>query len=640
MTCTDFVRANATSLLHHGRPIFLDGVNLAWVSFGTDFVPSAATGNGLTTYCGLAEVMRFVREQGGNALRVWLFAEPHKARQADGSLRHGVVEMVRTMLSLAAEYSVYVVPVLFNGALVRHASDCAIIGDEAELQAVIDKVVVPLATAVRGYSSLAMWEVINEPEGLLDTSQLTGGTACTNIATALSCPTAVSQPGWNGQCRFSMQQLQAFVNRVAAALRRASPQHLVTMGSWSHCVSTLAPGAVNLWSDACLVAAGGEAAGTLDVLQLHTYPKLEGGIRFHPYAPTMVDAATYSLDRPIVVGEVSSRWVQTPAGGEPTSTARDATEATLFAALGQRGYAGVFGWAFTCDTQYDGGCVGRSSLAEGLRAAAAAADELPAPPTAVPRLRNYQCSCGGAVDEMHWGYTCKDQASWGKCSVMEAGACAAWCDNCGEPLSALDDASGSRHGCVDRVVPTQLPPPPPPPPPPPSPPPLSLLPPPPPPLPSPQPSPLPRHLLPPASEKRPSSNAPSDLSSSRPAVPSRPQQQAVPDQPLILAGLVIALVVSLLAMRTLSRATGRRWWRLAEPATRPEPEEGPPRRAPADGDAAPQPPLASKHRPAEGGAREAPPPPPAARVRTRTDREDLVDRPEGPDSGDVELYEL
>ena len=638
MTCTDFVQANATSLLHRGRPLFLDGLNLAWISYGTDFVPSAATGSGLTTYCELAEAMRFVREQGGNALRVWLFAEPHRARRADGSLRDGVVDMVRTMLSLAAEYSVYIVPVLFNGALVRHASDCAIFGDEAELQAVIDTIVVPLATAVRGYSSLAMWEVVNEPEGLLDTSQLTGGTECTDVSTALSCPTSVSQPGWNGACRFGIQQLQRLVNRVAAALRRASPHHLVTMGSWSHCVSTLAPGAVNLWSDACLVAAGGEAAGTLDVHQLHSYPKLDGGTRFHPSAPPMVDAATYGLDRPVLVGEVSTRWVQTPAGGEPTSTARGTTEATLFASLRRRGYAGVFGWAYTCNTQYDGGCVGRSALAEGLRAAAAAADELPAPPTSVPRLRNYQCACGHAANEEHWGYACKDQAAWGKCTAMQDdGACAAWCDNCGEPLSALADARESRHGCIDRVVPASSPPfpllqlPPPSPPPQLSPPQQS------PPLPLPPPLLQPQRLLPPVSEERPAPDAPSALASSRPALPSRPHQAAaaVADQPLVLGGVFFALVVVLLGMRSLSMAKGRRWWRLAEPATRPEaePEEEPPRRTPADAAPQPPPPPDGKHGPAEVEASSRLP---AVRVRTRTDRAaSRVDRPE-----DVELYEL
>ena len=31
------------------------------------------------THCKLAEAMRFVRNSGGNALRVWLFPEPSKA---------------------------------------------------------------------------------------------------------------------------------------------------------------------------------------------------------------------------------------------------------------------------------------------------------------------------------------------------------------------------------------------------------------------------------------------------------------------------------------------------------------------------------------------------------------------------------
>ena len=124
----------------------------------------------------------------------------------------------------------------------------------------------PLAAALRGFGSLAMYEVVNEPEGVLDTTILDGGTPCTSIAVpATECPGQPSQPGWNtqdpqGNCRFSMLELQRFVNRIAAGLRGTDPYHLVTMGSWSHCVSSWGPGgADNLWRDECLVDAGGDS---------------------------------------------------------------------------------------------------------------------------------------------------------------------------------------------------------------------------------------------------------------------------------------------------------------------------------------------------------------------------------------------
>ena len=55
-----------------------------------------------------------------------------------------------------------------DGAVERGELACSLFGDEGQaLDALIDNAVRPLAIALRGYEKLAMWEVANEIEGLV-----------------------------------------------------------------------------------------------------------------------------------------------------------------------------------------------------------------------------------------------------------------------------------------------------------------------------------------------------------------------------------------------------------------------------------------------------------------------------------------
>lgn len=226
---------------------------------------------------------------------------------------------------------------------------------------------------------------------------------------AVDCAFAL---GRNAECRFSVRQLQRFVNRVAGELRRASAgNQLLTVGSWSYCASAAAGpahlSARNLWDAHCLVAAGNDRDGVLDVVQAHAYPKHRTGQAFSEASPMQNDAGTFHSSKrmPVIVGEISSRWdagresagrraeaqalnanacnhslgceafrrVQRGLGPMP-ATASPLTNADpmarVYTTLHSRGYAGVFGWAYTCDPQADNGCVGHAELAAGLRSVA------------------------------------------------------------------------------------------------------------------------------------------------------------------------------------------------------------------------------------------------------------------------------
>ena len=329
--------------------------------------------------------MRFVVSHGGNALRLWIFTEPSRLllRGQDGKvngLRGSVITVAQAVLELAAHYGVYIVLVLFNGATVRRSEDCALFAEDSQLNALTFFAIRALAAALRGYESLAMWEVVNEPEGVLD-KNVDSTSDCTDIhAAAVRCPGDANPSGWNNDCRVSVLQLQRFVNRVAAALKAADPNHLVTVGSWSFCMSSALRGgtrAMNVWSSTCLLDAGGMPSGTVDVWQMHTYPKDADGLRFHPGSPVFTAASDYGLDGPIIIGEWSNRWVERPQGGLGRPTAA-LSMAHLSSNAVRRGFAGSFSWSYTCMTRSDGGCVTREVLAEGLEAAAVAAGKLSA----------------------------------------------------------------------------------------------------------------------------------------------------------------------------------------------------------------------------------------------------------------------
>ena len=76
--CQPFLSSSSSrgtpSLMLGSEPIFLNGINLAWVRYpdlsGEDHMAT------LPSVCGAEEAMRFLVANGGNALRVWLLQGP------------------------------------------------------------------------------------------------------------------------------------------------------------------------------------------------------------------------------------------------------------------------------------------------------------------------------------------------------------------------------------------------------------------------------------------------------------------------------------------------------------------------------------------------------------------------------------
>ena len=533
---------------------FLNGLNIAWVRW-QDVAMDPKDPRAAASYCGYERAIRFLVANGGNAVRVWLFTEPDVQLQWTDSgevagLTDGVVLAAKTLLELALHYGVHVILVLWNGALARDAHSCSLYSSNTTAS-LLQHAIRPLAQALRGYESLAMYEVVNEPEGLLDVNAAVEPGSldtCTDTSGLAACCGSSDGPGWNVRCHFPITTLQRFVNVVAAELHAADSNHLVTLGSWSHCSSDASRG-VDLFADKCLIAAGGAPAGVLDVRQLHEYPKEQHGRAFSSAGVTKRDAASFGLGpKPLLIGEISTRWDESKAP-QPKSTHVTMRMSDVYLGAKRRGFAGVFGWAFTC-SQADTGCLGHEELGAGLRAIRHANPLTPppaAPPLAPPpqtppppfeaprsaanvradeaaaahqlrksvcgrlpnappmapyaRIRNMRsCDCANGTDASVGGFSCLKQAQWGKCSSVEevARVCSAWCSNCG---GAPSQTSLPERGCTKWAPPPSPPPPaspPPPPPPSPCPPPPIPAPPPLPPPPCPPTPALPPPSLPPA----------------------------------------------------------------------------------------------------------------------------------------------
>ena len=150
--------------------------------------------------------------------------------------------------------------------------------------------------------------------------------------------------------------LARFHNRVAGAIHRASPGALVKVAAHSMPYTSDAfmklegwrPPARNLYSDAALVAAGGDEDGTLDFYQVHSYPNWQDPrdeFNSH-YMPFLNPKTRWQLDKPLLVGEF---WDAIGGKGEGTLSA------DAWYKLFVDGYAGGLGWAYFEVTEEFGG---------------------------------------------------------------------------------------------------------------------------------------------------------------------------------------------------------------------------------------------------------------------------------------------
>ena len=422
-TNAHFLQINATSttgLSYAQKPIFLSGANLAWIDYGQDFGLNQSQAKA----CALQEIIKNISDAGANSLRVWLFVEGQSVPQFDttGMVTNTdasgtMLRDLKRFLAYAASKSIFVILTLWNGALMREQRMKDLITDTNKLQSFFDNALIPLVQGLKLEPALAAWEIMNEPEGSVDIHTVDSAQPCFDTNTVLRN----SGAGWS-KSNQKMEHLLRFFNLHAAAIKTADPTALVTVGAWSQYSSTdasITAGKTffNYYKDECLIAGGGKTKGTLDFYQIHTYAgrgdkKYANG---SPFGNGVVDVSTYKLDKPMVIGEFSSG-----------STGGQRSVQSLYAMGLKKKFAGVWDWSLLGGDGNDN----KTSIRQGLLSLKG--NELVDVDInnggEIVKV-NHQCSCSDIPPP--GGYTCSQQASWGKCSSsFMKGYCCRSCFAC------------------------------------------------------------------------------------------------------------------------------------------------------------------------------------------------------------------
>lgn len=321
---------SGTDLLYNGKKIFFSGTNLAWSDYNSDVGASPLDENAWR------KAVEGTRAAGGNAIRWWLFNNMSQSPEIDqathlvSGLKENTINNMKKALDIAEEYGVMVSMCLFSHNLMEpdqwgiyneklDITANELLFEEAGTKAFIDNVLIPVVKAIGNHNALMTWEVFNEPEGM--TSECSG---------------------WTTK-KMALSKIQAFTNKVAAAIHTTNPELLVSTGS------------VNIqyqkyWNDEALIAAGGEANGTLDFFQTHYYPYYQNDA-VSPFINTAAQmASTYGYDsKPMIIGEFpASGWAGDTYNANMAAKTEITTEECYRKAF-DGGYAGALAWQYIGD---------------------------------------------------------------------------------------------------------------------------------------------------------------------------------------------------------------------------------------------------------------------------------------------------
>lgn len=365
------------NIRYNSQQLFLNGANLAWMSFGNDVGP------GPRDFTAFGDILLQMHNHGGNSLRWWIHANGavSPAFNDTGLVvgpGAGTIESLRKALDIAWQREIGVALCLWSFDMLRATNSPSVVArnlklltDTAYVSAYITTCLIPMIDSLKGHPAIVAWEIFNEPEGMSDEFYFDG-----------------NDP------HVSMSTIERFVNLCAGAIHRRDSTALVTSGAWSFksltdvSAGTLAktggrsdqfssserqqllrsfnrkygfafsaeefdaylqriqsPDNHNYYSDSRLVAAGGDSKGTLDFYSVHYFEW--GGTTISPFHH---QSAAWQLDKPIVVGEFDMK--------DTYGVLKENLYPTLF----RNGYAGALAWSWT-----DAAFSSRDDILAGMR---------------------------------------------------------------------------------------------------------------------------------------------------------------------------------------------------------------------------------------------------------------------------------
>ncbi len=270
---------------------FVHGINIAWLDFGKDIGLHPITKKEYHPDWGtLDEIMELTVANGGNVIRWWYHTDGSTNPVFDKN--HMILpnpdffhEDVMGILDMAASKNLRIQICLWSFDMLKAKegvdakANKKLLTKDTYYTSYIENALLPLVNYIGAHPGLFAWEIFNEPEGM----------------------TNEYASHWEGFAeRVMMEDIQRFINRTAAHIRKAQPGVKITSGAlgFLSCVNDPAKGYHNRYSDQVLEDIGGEIRGYLDFYNIHyyTWAKKKGSPFHNQYD-------TKKLDKRAIIAE-------------------------------------------------------------------------------------------------------------------------------------------------------------------------------------------------------------------------------------------------------------------------------------------------------------------------------------------------
>jgi len=291
-------------LYFNGNPVFLSGATLPSYKPGTDF----GRGTYIESKSSLEQWLAVIADNGGNTVRINLHhdgllsptLDPKSSKGIGGETQSLITEL-KEFLNTAEKHRIFVIITLWSG-LVSSPLISKLFSDSSVLDYYLDSVLIPMAKALADQKSLIIWEIFNYPYSLIF-SRTINSEPCFNTISK-----KYVNPKWK-EFDLKIQDVLTFINRHASALHSAAPSKLVSIND-IHFEQLMI---FNVFSDECLIKAGGQQNGTLDIYQFGNYGTVDTEYIEDLFMKTT--SADFNFNKPVIIGELvfeSSRTNKRP----------------------------------------------------------------------------------------------------------------------------------------------------------------------------------------------------------------------------------------------------------------------------------------------------------------------------------------